>query len=255
MTTSLQITPLSLMFTYGLVFLSLFVSYKEKLSFEKDIFIAVFRAFVQLIIAGLVLTQIFHLNHWMITLTSIMIIIINASWNTANRGKQISNNFTISFISISITTIIILAILIISGSLKFIPSQVIPLTGMIAGNSMSAIGIAYRNLIQSYSDNYQKIQEKLALGADTRQASSSIIKKTIKQGLLPVLDQSKTMGLVSIPGMMTGLLLAGIEPIKTIIYQIMIIFVFISTTSISIFISTLLAYQDFFSDRMKLKLK
>lgn len=251
----LQITPLSLLFTSVLVLLSLFISFKEELGFEKDILVAALRAFIQLTIAGFILTKIFDADSIYINIIAILIIILNASWNASKRGETIEDSFRISLISISITTVGILVILLVSGSLKFVPSQVIPITGMIAGNSMSALGVSYSNLVNFFTDNYQRVQERLALGATPREASIGLIRQTIAQGLLPTIDQAKTMGLVSLPGMMTGLLFAGVTPTKAILYQIMVMFIMISAASITVFISTYFAYQTFFSDREELKLK
>lgn len=251
----LQITPLSLLFTSVLVLLSLFISYKEDLGFEKDILVAALRAFIQLSIAGFVLLKIFDVDNIYITLLAVLVIVLNAAWNASKRGEEIQNSFRISLISISITTVGILGILLVSGSLKFVPSQVIPITGMIAGNSMSAIGVSYSNLVNFFTDNYQKVQEKLALGATPREASIGLIQQTIANGLIPTIDKSKTMGLVSLPGMMTGLLFAGVTPTKAILYQIMVMFVMISAASITVFISTYFAYRTFFSEREELRLQ
>lgn len=253
MTTNIEITPLALVFTASLVGLSLILSYHEDLSFEKDIITAFFRAVIQLLFAGFILTKVFDIDNILITIFSVLFMIINAAWNASKRGKEIENSFLISFISIAITTSVILIVLLVTKALNLTPSQIVPLSGMIAGNSMSAIGISFKTLTESYADNSQEIQEKLALGANVREASNSIILRTIKKGLIPVLDQSKTTGLVLLPGMMTGLLFAGVDPLQAILYQIMIMFVFISTTGIAIFIATLLAYRKFFSQRMELK--
>ena len=252
---NLQITPLSLLFTSVLVLLSLFISYKEDLGFEKDIIVAALRAFVQLSIAGFVLTKIFDVDSIYVNILAILVIIVNAAWNASKRGEDIENSFRISLISISITTISILGILLLSGSLEFVPSQAIPITGMIAGNSMSAIGVSYSNLMNFFTDNYQKVQERLALGATPREASIGLIRQTIAEGLIPTIDKSKTMGLVSLPGMMTGLLFAGVTPTKAILYQIMVMFIMISAASITVFIATYFAYQTFFSEREELKIK
>lgn len=250
----LQITPLSLLFTSVLVLLSLFISYKEELGFGKDIIVAALRAFIQLSIAGFVLTKIFDIDSIYVSLLAILIIILNASWNASKRGENIENSFRIALFSIGITTVIILGVLLFSGSLKFVPSQVIPITGMIVGNSMSAVGVAYSNLVNFFTDNYQRVQERLALGATPREASLGLIRQTISEGLIPTIDQAKTMGLVSLPGMMTGLLFAGVTPTKAILYQIMVMFVMIAAASITVFIATYFAYQTFFSERAELKL-
>lgn len=96
-----------------------------------------------------------------------------------------------------------LAVLILSGSIEFIPMQVIPIAGMIAGNAMVAVGLCYNNLGQRVIGEQQQIQEKLSLGATPKQASAILIRDSIR-GFNSTVDSAKTVGLVSLPGMMSG---------------------------------------------------
>ncbi|SIN83157.1 putative ABC transport system permease protein [Carnobacterium alterfunditum] len=250
---NLAINNTSLFFATALVGIALLIVYKEKLGLGKDILISVFRAVIQLFAVGYLLGYVFELNNVIVTLALVLVIIFNASFNAGKRSKGISNAFKISFIAIFTATGLTLLVLILSGSVLFIPSQVIPITGMIASNSMIAIGIAYRNLNAKFTDQRQQVLEKLALGADLKQASVSIVRDSIRAGMSPTIDSAKTIGIVSLPGMMSGLMFAGVDPTRAIKYQIMVTFMLLSTTSIASVIASYMAYKEFYNDRKQLK--
>jgi putative ABC transport system permease protein len=250
---NLAINNTSLFFATALVGIALLIVYKEKLGLGKDILISVFRAVIQLFAVGYLLGYVFELNNVIVTLALVLVIIFNASFNAGKRSKGISNAFKISFIAIFTATSLTLLVLIVSGSVLFIPSQVIPITGMIASNSMIAIGIAYRNLNAKFTDQRQQVLEKLALGADLKQASVSIVRDSIRAGMSPTIDSAKTIGIVSLPGMMSGLMFAGVDPTRAIKYQIMVTFMLLSTTSIASVIASYMAYKEFYNDRKQLK--
>lgn len=151
--------------------------------------------------------------------------------------------------------VIVLMILILSKSLQFIPSQVIPIAGMIAGQAMMGVSLIFSNLNQTFKDQSKEIIEMLALGATPTQASQTVKKMAIKNGMLPSIDSIKTTGIVTLPGMMSGLILAGINPIQAIMYQIMISFIVIGTISITTFLSSSLACRSYFNERYQLILK
>lgn len=248
----LEISNTSLLFATGLVLVALGVVYKEKLDLGKDILWGVFRAVIQLVIVGYVLGYVFKLDNVFVTLMMALVIVFNASYNAAKRSQGIPKAFIISFLAIMTATALTLVILLLSGSVAFTPSQVVPISGMIASNSMIAIGICYRNLNSKFTDQRQQVLEKLALGADLKQASISIVRDSIKAGMSPTIDSAKTVGLVSLPGMMSGLMFAGVDPAHAIKYQIMVTFMLLSTTSIASVIASYLAYKGFYNERKQL---
>ena len=95
--------------------------------------------------------------------------------------------------------------------------------------------------------------ERLALGATLRQTAIQVVREAIRTGMSPTIDSAKTVGLVSLPGMMSGLIFAGIDPTKAIMYQIMVIFMLMAATSIGSTIACYLAYPQFFNADMQLK--
>lgn len=252
MSNNLQASPLSLVLAFILVLIAIGISYREKLKLEKEIVWAVIRMIVQLVAVAYVLGYVFKMDNFWLTSGMILVIIINAALNAANRGKGLNRPLIVSFIALASTTVLTLSILVLSGNLKFIPSQMIPITGMIVGNSMKSVGLVYSNLFQLYKDQEQAVLEKISLGATPYQASHKVLQLTIKNGIQPTVDGIKTTGIVSLPGMMSGLMLAGVDPLKAIVYQIMVMFMIIGATSFAMLIATYLSYRSFFNDRYQL---
>ena len=247
-----NITNESLALSMVLVLVAIIVSYREKLALEKDIVWSICRAVVQLIIVGYVLKYIFNVNHALLTLLMVLFICFNAAWNAQKRSKYIDKAFISSFIAITTGAGLTLAVLVFSGSIAFVPMQVIPIAGMVAGNAMVAVGLCYNNMGQRFNSEQQQIQEKLSLGATPKMAAAGLIRDSIRASLIPTIDSAKTVGLVSLPGMMSGLIFAGIDPVKAIKYQIMVTFMLLSTASLSTIIAGYLTYRKFFNARHQL---
>lgn len=248
-----NITNESLALALMLVVIALLVSGKERLGLEKDIIWSVARAIVQLVIVGYVLKYIFDLNNQWLTVLMVLFICVNAALNAKKRSHAIDRGFLISFIAITTGTALTLTILLLSGAIEFMPMQVIPISGMVAGNAMVAVGLCFSNLNQRFSDNRQKVEEMLSLGASAKLASTSIVRDSIRAAMIPTVDAAKTVGLVSLPGMMSGLIFAGIDPVKAIKYQIMVTFMLLGTASLSTIIAGYLAARRFYTERVQLK--
>lgn len=249
-TPSLSIT--SLLFASSLILVSLLFSYYQKLKLEKDTIIGVIRAVIQLTVVGYILNYIFGLKNPLFTTFLILFMLFNASYNAAKRGKGIKNGMIISFTAIGLGTAVTLTVLVMAGAIKYEPYQIVPVSGMIISNAMVAIGLCYRQLISNFKNRRQEVETKLALGADVMISSIELIRDSIRTGMQPTIDSMKTLGLVSLPGMMTGLILAGTSPIIAIRYQIMVTFMLLSTTSIAAFIACYMSYRSFFNERKEL---
>ncbi|HOJ10662.1 MAG TPA: iron export ABC transporter permease subunit FetB [Clostridiales bacterium] len=242
----------SLLIVSTLVMVSLFFSYWQKLKLEKETIISVVRAVIQLIAVGYILEYVFGYKNPVFTTLLLLFMTFNAAYNAAKRGKAIKNGLLISFLSILTGTLVTLTILILSKAVQYEPYQIIPVSGMIISNSMVALGLCYKQMTSDFKDKREEVETKLSLGADILPSSIEIIRNSIKTGMLPTIDSAKTLGIVSLPGMMTGLILAGTPPLEAIKYQIMVTFMLLSTTSISSFIACYLSYRGFFNSRKQL---
>lgn len=249
---NLNVNNFSLCLAALLVVITIGISCQQKLGLTKAILISITRAIIQLVIVGYILLYVFKVNNILLTLALMLLIIFNASWNAIQRGEAGKHGVLYSFIAIFISTTITIAALTLSGAIKFIPMQVVPISGMIASNIMVAISLCYRELNNAFKTHYQQLLEKLALGATPAQASKAIIHHTIKTGMLPTINSAKTVGLVSLPGMMTGLIFAGVNPVHAIKYQIMVTFMLMAATSMGTIIAVYLTYHNHFNKRMQL---
>jgi len=246
------ISNTSLALAFMLVLVALLVSQKEKLGLHKDILWSVARAIIQLTIVGYVLHYLFDFNNRWLTLLMVLFICVNAALNARKRSKRIGKAFLISLSAIGFGTGLTLTILVLSGALAFVPMQVIPVSGMIAGNAMVAVGLCYTQLNQRFADNRQQIEEMLSLGASVKRASAQLVRESIRAAMIPTVDAAKTVGLVSLPGMMSGLIFAGIDPVQAIKYQIMVTFMLLGTAAISTIIAAWLGYRRFYNAQAQL---
>ncbi len=254
-----ELNVISLVLASSLVMVSLLISATQKLGLGKETFISVIRAVVQLIIVGYLLEYIFGLENPLFTTGLLIVMIFNAAYNAAkrggclkNRGGCLKNGLLVSFIAIGTGAILTLTVLVTSKAIKYEPNQVIPVGGMIISNAMVALGLCYRQLTANFNIRREEVETKLSLGADILPSSLSIIRDAIRTGMVPTIDSAKTLGIVSLPGMMTGLILGGVSPLIAIRFQIMVTFMMLSTTSISSVIACYLYYRNFFNDRKQL---
>lgn len=250
--TNVSVSNLSLVLAFGLVLLAMGISAKEKLGLGKDMAIAVVRTVVQLVLVGFVLKYIFQVNNIFLTFAMVMVIIFNASRQAHSRNPNKTKYLWQSWVALLLSTIITLGILIASGAIKAVPSQIVPVSGMIASNSMVAIGLSYRAMHSLFTDQRQQVLERLALGAPVKMASLSISRQAIKTGVQPTIDSARTVGLVSLPGMMSGLIFAGVDPVYAIKYQIMVMFMLLAATSLGSVIASYFAYKTYFNEQMQL---
>lgn len=254
MTTNVDISNTSLILALALVAVSLIVSYRLRLNLGRDTIISVIRAIVQLTIIGFVLHTIFKVDQAWLTSLMVLVIIFNAAWNAKGRSGHLPHAFEIALVAIMSSTVISVGILIASGAIKFEPYQVIPFTGMVAGNSMVAVGLVFRGLNQQFKDQQEQIVERLALGSRPSEAGKLIANEAVRTGMQPTIDSIRTYGLVSLPGMMSGLIMAGVDPVYAIKYQIVVAFTLLSATAIASMITSYLAVRRFFNAHWQLVL-
>ncbi|HEL1762233.1 TPA: iron export ABC transporter permease subunit FetB [Streptococcus suis] len=250
---NVSVDNLSLALVFGLVLVAISISKKEKLGLTKDIFMAVVRTVLQLIFVGYILKFIFQASNVFLSLAMVLIILYNASVQANKRNPNSKKSLLHPFLALLASTGLTLTILILSEAIQFIPSQVIPISGMLASNAMTAIGLSYRAMYKSFTDNRQQVLEKLSLGATVKLASQDILREAIKTGMQPTIDSAKTVGLVSLPGMMSGLIFAGVDPVHAIRYQIMVMFMLLSATSLASVIASYAAYQTYFTNKAQLE--
>lgn len=236
-----------------LLVIPIIISYKEGLHIIKDLIVATLRAVVQLIILGFLLHYIFKINDKWLLVLCVFVIIVNASWNTISRSSPVMHHvFLISFVAIFVGTALPLVGTIATGAIQFTANEVIPIGGMLANNGLIAINLAYQNLDRAFVQDGTNIESKLSLAATTKLVSKGAIRESIRLAIVPTIDSVKTYGLVSIPGMMTGLIIGGVPPLQAIKFQLLVVFIHTTATIMSALIATYLSYGQFFNARHQL---
>lgn len=236
-----------------LLVIPIIISYKEGLHIIKDLIVATLRAVVQLIILGFLLHYIFKINDKWLLVLCVFVIIVNASWNTISRSSPVMHHvFLISFVAIFVGTALPLAGTIATGAIQFTANEVIPIGGMLANNGLIAINLAYQNLDRAFVQDGTNIESKLSLAATPKLPSKGAIRESIRLAIVPTIDSVKTYGLVSIPGMMTGLIIGGVPPLQAIKFQLLVVFIHTTATIMSALIATYLSYGQFFNARHQL---
>jgi putative ABC transport system permease protein len=133
------------------------------------------------------------------------------------------------------------------------PRFLVPVGGMVVGNAMIAAAIALNRLGDEVHDAARRIEATLALGATTNQAAAPLLKRSLRSGMIAILDQIKTTGLIFFPGTMVGMLLAGADPLDAVRLQLILLYTMLGAVTISSLIATGLAYRNFFTPAHQLR--
>lgn len=216
--------------SFILVLIPLFISYKNKLNIEKELFINSIRALIQLTLLGFVLGFLFKIKNPLFYIPVILFMLIYSSYIAK---KRTNFSFLSAFYSISLSTIIILSTMLLLKIISFKPYEFIPIAGMIIGNSLNTYTLTIERLKREITLQKELIESFIAIGDTLQNALKIMQKEAIKAALIPVNNMLQTIGVVAIPGITTGMLLAGTSPLKAVSYQIVIIYMLVSINTFS----------------------
>lgn len=237
-----------------LVLLAVGISYWQRLDLEREIVVASARAFIQLIAIGYVLTFIFDQENpiWVVFILCVMSIV--AARTAARRGEGIPLVGRISYVAIAGGTAVTIALLVGLGIFTFNAQTMIPVGGMILGASMATAALTFDQLKNDFRAQRYVVEEALALGASSKQASRPLYKRIMKAAMIPTLDQARSVGLVKLPGAMTGLILAGVPPLEAVQIQLVVVYMLLSAAMLTGLTCALLGYRQFFTSTHQLNL-
>jgi len=237
----------ALFFTLIFVAFAILLSFWQRIGLEKDIMIGTIRAAVQLIAVGYVLQSIFQLKSWSLIILMLAIMITVATLNARKKGKGLPGVSWRIAVAITSTEILTMGLLVGLKIIQTTPQYIIPISGMIIGNGMVVSGLFFNRLKSEMETRREEINVYLALGATSKQAVSSVMQNTVKASMLPTIDGMKTVGLVQLPGMMTGMIVAGANPIVAVRYQILIMYSFTSAAAITAILLGILTHRLLFT--------
>ncbi|GAA3344609.1 iron export ABC transporter permease subunit FetB [Lysinibacillus sp. FSL M8-0216] len=245
-------TYTSLSLTLIFVCIPLLLSKTLKLGLEKDTLIATLRSIVQLLAVGYILKFVFDANSYVYIFLMVALMILVATFNARKKGegiKGITWKIALTLVMIEIITQgVLLGFNIVPATAQYI----IPISGMLIGNSM-VLSILFLNRftaeITSHKDQMELI---LSLGGTPKQAVHRQLINAVKASMIPTIESQKTIGLVQLPGMMSGQIIGGADPIQAVQFQLLIIFALLTTATLSSIMIGFLSYPALFNERMQI---
>ena len=241
-----------------LFFLILVLSIRERVNLEKQLIIGSLRTIFQLIMIGYIIEYVFHLNRWYIVLLALSLMVLVATQTaTARQKKKIKGLFGLMGFSIFLGTLIttfIVIFVVLKIDPWYRPVYLLPLAGMILGNSMNSAAIAGERFYSELQSRLQQVETLLILGYDFKFACAKAKREAVKAAMIPTLNSMMTVGLVALPGMMTGQILAGANPVIATKYQIIVMLMIASTVTVTSILFVNLSMRRYFSKGQQIKM-
>ncbi|MCF6199787.1 MAG: iron export ABC transporter permease subunit FetB [Hyphomicrobiaceae bacterium] len=231
-----------------------------RLGLEKTLLINTTRMLVQLSLIGFVLKFIFVQTSpwWTIGLALIMVAVagreVAARLTTRLKGWWSYGIGTTTMFFISISTTLLAVAFVISPDPWFAPRYVLPLLGMVLGNTLSGISLGLETLITTLKRERVSIEARIALGHKRFEAIEQPVRQALKTGMMPIINAMAASGVVSLPGMMTGQIMAGADPVEATKYQILIMFLIGGATASGTLLAVLGSAWRLSDERGRLRL-
>lgn len=238
-----------LLATSSLLFIVIILSVYKKLGIGKEFSYAILKGGGQLVLIALFLTFLFQTELWIFLIWILLITMILVGGHTsAKRATHMPQAFQITTPAILAGATLALSILAISQAMPLQPQYIIPLAGMAFGNSMSICSLSLDRLIREIKLNRAGIESMLSLGIPSKQAIEEYNRLSIRAALIPTIDRLKTLGIIFIPGAMSGLIIAGTDPIVAAEYQIIVYLMIVGGGIITAMTVTFLGRKKIFTE-------
>ncbi|KAL2934186.1 Protein ALUMINUM SENSITIVE 3, partial [Bienertia sinuspersici] len=176
-----------------------------------------------------------------------------AGYTAGQRASHVPRGMYVAGGSILVGTAVTMIVLVVLNVFPLTPRYIIPVAGMMVGNAMTTTGVTMKRLRDDIKVQINLVETALALGATPRQATAQQVKRALVIALSPVLDNAKTVGLISLPGAMTGMIMGGASPLEAIQLQIVVMNMLLGASTLSCIISTYLSWPNFFTKTFQLE--
>ena len=252
MTGPIELTWLDLAVAATLILVNAGLSAMLGLGLGRKLLVAAARTVVQLTALGWVLVPVFGLGSpWPIAALGTLMIGLAARAAVGRSARTYPGAARVGFGSLllaaGLTTVLGTAA-VIGTDPWWTPRYFIPLLGMVLGNGLTGISLGLDRALSELDEGRARVEGRLALGATAREACRPLARDAIRTGMIPILNTMTVVGLVSIPGMMTGQLLGGTPPLQAARYQIVIMFLIAASTALGtagmVLVSLRLAFDD-----------
>lgn len=254
---AIPIDALHLALSAVLVLVAGVVSVVLRLGIERRLFVASVRTVAQLLLIGYVLGWVFAVRDPFLVLALLMVMIAAASRAAVQRStRRYRGVHTVAFVTLTFTglaTTFGATRVILEVTPWWRPQYLVPLLGMVLGNGLTGISLCLDDVLASFDERRAQVETELALGASRWEAARDPLRNAIRRGLIPIINAMTVVGIVSLPGMMTGQILGGADPLLAVRYQIVIMFMIAGATAIGCMLLGLATYRRLFNARHQLR--
>jgi putative ABC transport system permease protein len=237
----------------ALIAVAIAVSFWRRAELEQDIAVSVLRSFVQLTAVGYVIQAIFDTDSLWLVVALLAGMVGFGTWTAYGRAKGVPGATVPIALALAVAAAVTLGLVLVLGVFEPTPRYLVPVGGMVIGNSMTAVAVALNRLADEMHDGRRQVEAMLALGATSNQASRSIVTRSLRSGMIPLIDSTKTTGIVFFPGTMVGMLVAGAEPVDAVRLQVVLLWVLLGAVALAGLISVSMGYRGFFTDAQQLR--
>lgn len=252
----IELDALRLTWAVGLMAIAVGLSFWQRLGLEKDLILATGRTILQLLAVGYVLAIVFAWRSPGPVLILLLVMLSIAAIVTRNQiGKKIPRVLPLvwgSLLAATTVTMVYTTIFIIQPETWYEPQYIIPLTGIVLGNAMNGAAIAGERLASTLKTSRLEIETHLSLGATPQQAIQGYQRDAIRAGLIPTINAMMVVGIVKLPGIITGQILSGVDPLNAALYQMLILFMLAFATLVTTLLVTHGLYRQFFNSAAQL---
>jgi len=244
-------SPWQILWALGLMAIAIGLSAWQRLGLTWDLTLATGRTILQLVVVGYVLAIVFELKNPVVVLAMLGVMSLVATIVARNRISRtipaITPIVASSMLTWMLLTLVYTLLFVIQPRTWYDPQFLIPLGGIVLGNAMNAAAIAGERLVSTLNSSQLEIETHLSLGATPQQAVARYRREAIKAGLIPTINTMMVVGLVTLPGIMTGQLLSGVPPLVATSYQMVIMFMLAFATLVTTLLLTWGICRQFFN--------
>lgn len=260
MTEYVSLTYFDLVIASGFLVLNGALSLWLKLGLERKLAVAAIRMVVQLLLVGLLLKSLFAVvSPFLTALVAIAMIILAGREVWARQDRKLSGLWGFSLgtgaMMFSGVTITVIALTTqIQPDPWWTPRFALPLFGMVLGNSMTGISLALDTLNTTVGRERAAIEAQLLLGRSKWEAIRPVTRRALRTGFMPIINSMAATGIVSLPGMMTGQILSGVDPTEAVKYQLLVMFLIGGATGLGVLLAVLGSIHRLMDDHHRLRL-
>jgi putative ABC transport system permease protein len=250
---SIQVSVGDVAATLALVAVAIAVSFWRRADLERDIGIAVVRSAIQLTAIGYVIKFIFEQDSLWFVVALLAVMVVFGALQARSRAKQVPDAFWPLLGALALAAAGTLGLVVALGVFNPQPRYLVPVGGMVIGNSMTAAAVALNRLGDEVTARARELEATLALGATSAQAAAPIVRRSLRSGMITLVDSTKTTGLIFFPGTMVGMLLAGASPTDAVRLQLILLWTLLGSVSLAALFAVSLAYRNFFTAAHQLR--